>query len=228
MQAQSPAGNDTTEATRLTNILGRRAIEKLYAKRQAPVVFPMGQKWDQLYPFVGRTIGNLPLAYLEFGVYRGRSMQKMAEIFGHEDARFVGFDCFEGLPEDWWKLRKGAFSTAGEAPAVDDSRVSFVKGYFQNTLPGFMSTFRVGKPILVHFDADLYSSTLFLLTTLWHHIPEYHFIFDEFWPDEATAMYDFSQAYPVTFEFLASTARAEDTSRPCQLFGRMKNIAYQP
>jgi hypothetical protein len=188
----------------------------------------MGQKWDQLYPFVGRTIGNQPLIYLEFGVFRGRSMQKMTEIFGHEDARFFGFDCFEGLPEKWGTLRKGAFSTAGEKPLLDDQRVSFVKGYFQNTLPHFMAKFRAGGPVLVHFDADLYSSTLFLLTTLWHNIAEYHFIFDEFWPDEATALYDFSQAYPVSFDFLASTARARDTARPCQLFGHMKNTVYQP
>jgi hypothetical protein len=39
---------------------------------------------------------------------------------------------------------------------------------------------RQTHPLPEHFDADLYSSTLFLLSSLWLHLPEYFFIFDEF------------------------------------------------
>jgi O-methyltransferase len=225
-QSKRKIGLDKTPDLR--HRLGRRANQTLYLPRPAPVIFPVRKKMTMLYPFAGETIGDVAVTYLEFGVYRGDSMRKMAQIFTHADARFVGFDSFEGLPEAWGDKAPGTFSTDGEPPLTDDSRISFVKGYFQNSLPQFLSTFKFRAPTLVHYDADLYSSTLFLLTSLWHHIPEYYFIYDEFVPDEATAMYDFTTAYPVEFEFLACTARAETQDRPSQLFGRMKNIPLQP
>jgi len=80
--------------------------------------------------------------------------------------------------------------------------------------------------VLVHFDADIYSATLFLLTTLWHHIPAYHFMFDEFVPSEVVALYDFSLAYPVDIEFLATLS--DEHGQPGQVFGRLRNTAYRP
>ena len=51
-------------------------------------------------------------------------------------ARFVGFDSFEGLPEDWRpSTPRGWFKTTGP-PAIDDARVSFVTGWFDETLLG--------------------------------------------------------------------------------------------
>ena len=66
----------------------------------------------------------------------------------------------------------------------------------------------------MHFDADLYSSTLFLLTTLWHSLPQYHFFFDEFVPDEVVAMRDFLAAYPAEFEFIAAVEDVVDLDSP--------------
>jgi hypothetical protein len=96
----------------------------------------------------------------------------------------------------------------------------------QNTLPQFLATEKPGGSVLVQFDADVYSATLFLLTTLWHHIPAYYFMFDEFVPSEVVAFYDFSLAYPVEVEFLA--ARSDEYAQPGQVFGRLRNTAYQP
>jgi hypothetical protein len=220
---ESPAA-----APPLSHALLRRALETLYVPRRAPVTFVWGEKWDRFYPHVGEVLGNRPLTYLEFGVYRGKSMQFMAAMFADASARFFGFDSFEGLPENWENLRKKAFSTDGNAPSVSDPRICFVKGYFQNTLPHFLSETSLTGPVLVHFDADLYSSTLFLLTTLWHHVPEYHFIFDEFSSDEAVALHDFHMAYPVEFEFLAALGPEKNRNRPTQLFGHMKRVAYRP
>ena len=155
-------------------------------------------------------------------------MRKMTRLFTNADARFFGFDSFQGLPEDWIEKQKEHFSTEGKAPNIRDPRVNFVTGYFQNTVPDFLSSHRFQTPVLVQFDADIYSATLFLLTTLWHHIPEYYFLFDEFFPDEAVAMYDFALAYPVEFRFLACSAPDANPKRPSKVFGHMKRVAYTP
>ncbi len=124
-----------------------------------------------LYNFVRDTLSDGPITYLEFGVFRGDSIRRMSKLFTHPDSRFVGFDSFEGLPEDWGANRpQGHFTTEGQIPLIPDSRVSFVKGYFQNTLPGFLATPRRNVPTLIHFDADLYSSTLFLLSMFWNEL----------------------------------------------------------
>jgi hypothetical protein len=63
------------------------------------------------------------------------------------------------------------------------------------------------------------------MTALWHHIPEYYFLFDEFPNDEATAMFDFVSAYPVEYSFIACSNDAERNDIPQQVFGRLKNVA---
>ena len=161
--------------------------------------------------------------FLEFGVFRGYSISYFADRLRHRDSRFVGFDSFEGLPESWVGYERGTFSTAGEMPRCRDSRVSFVKGWFQDTVPGFLRTDNnlVGNhgPVLVHFDADLFSSTLFLLTTLWHSVPSYHFVFDEFMGHELRAWCAFREAYPVTATFLAYDIQ---DGYPCRVLGTLQ------
>jgi len=220
---ETKAGERITPEARLRNMLRKRALDALYLPRPAPTVFPDKQRFTNLYPFMAETIGaDVPITFLEFGVWRGASIKRMAELFTNPDARFIGFDSFEGLPEAWGIRPAGTFSVEGNQPQIADPRVSFVKGYFQNSLPGFLADYTHRSPVLVNLDADLYSSTLFLLTTLWHHIPEYWFVFDEFPNDEAAAMYDFTAAYPVDFEFIACTSPGDGNALPQQLFGRMK------
>lgn len=110
-----------------------------------------------------RVTGNKPL-YLEFGVYEGGSIRWWAENLSDPDAQFIGFDSFEGLPEDWNHERgKGAFAVNG-APAIDDERVSFVKGWFDDTLSGFEVPDH--NQLVVNIDCDLYSSTVVVLDRL--------------------------------------------------------------
>jgi len=207
------------------NVLIDRAIRELYQPNPAQTLVPRGRK-AELYDIAARTIGDCPITYLEFGVHKGWSMQHMSTRFTHPDATFVGFDSFEGLPEAWGPLMPGHFSTDGATPPTADSRIRFVKGWFQNSVPGFLRASKSNGPVLIHFDADLYSSTLFLMTTLWHYIPDYYFLFDEFTPLEVVAMYDFARGYPVAFEFTACTVDERD--RPLQIFGRLRNADYQP
>jgi hypothetical protein len=201
----------------------KEAMASIYVPRPVSEVVPR-QARDQLYDFAARTLGDVPVRYLEFGVAGGKSMRMMTERFTHLDARFFGFDCFEGIPEYWKDKPVGSFSMQGKVPVMTDTRVSLIRGYFQDSLPDFISTFEcpATSPVLVHYDADLYSSTLFILSTLWHRIREYHFLFDEFMSDEIIAFHDFAQAYPVDVEFLCGTAQ----NFPTQLFGRLKRRTF--
>jgi len=153
-------------------------------------------------------------------------MSRMVERFPHPGARFVGFDSFEGLPEDWaqagGRKERGFFSTGGQIPTISDPRVSFEKGWFQDTLPPFLAAHDLSgtTPILVHYDADFYSSTLFVLCMLWPATSGYYFIFDEFMGDELLALDDFSRTFPVELEFLCSAGEY-----PVKVFGRMRRIS---
>jgi hypothetical protein len=126
---------------------------------------------------------NVPVDYLEFGVFQGWSMKQWLEINTHGDSRFVGFDTFTGLPESWMKGRPaGHFNVNGNLPDLHDSRLRFVRGLFQETLPGFIRTFRNERQLVVHIDCDLYSSTLFCLASLHPYMPPGTIlIFDEFY-----------------------------------------------
>jgi hypothetical protein len=200
------------------------AITHIYAAKEPPEEARVLAR-GELYDFARAQLGDLPITYLEFGVRHGRSMSRIMSRFTHPDARFYGFDSFEGLPEQWTKMRPGTFSTDGNFPNITDPRAKFVKGWFQNTLPEFLSTNALtgAGPLFVHFDADLYSSTLFLLTSLWHVTSEYYFIFDEFMRDEIIAMHDFTRAYPLEYEFFSQTT----TSVYTQIFGRMKRVEFR-
>src|SRR5437764_13094425 len=86
----------------------------------------------QLYDAVAATLGDVPLQYLEFGVFRGRSIAEITKRFSHPEARFFGFDSFEGLPAAWGRAAPETFTTGGAIPAAADPRVSSVKDSFQD------------------------------------------------------------------------------------------------
>lgn len=122
-----------------------------------------------------------PIDYLEFGVARGESIGWWAGKLTHPDTRLVGFDTFQGLPEDWANLPAGSYTTEGQTPQIDDPRVSFRVGLFQATLAPFLESFQGGRRIILHLDADLYNSTLIALMTLSPYLKSGDLlIFDEF------------------------------------------------
>ncbi len=95
--------------------------------------------------------------FLEFGVYRGNSINRLARI--KPNVTFYGFDSFVGLPEHWRAgSRKRAFSIGGALPAVR-ANVKLISGFYADTLPAFVAA-HAGKTIsFMHVDCDLYSST---------------------------------------------------------------------
>jgi hypothetical protein len=99
--------------------------------------------------------------FLEFGVWQGSWLRQMAVV---RDVTFHGFDSFEGLPEPWSIYGKGFFDLKGELPEMP-ANVKLVKGWFHETLPGFLE--RHPEPVsFVHIDCDLYSSTKTVLELL--------------------------------------------------------------
>mgnify|MGYP001210953574 CR=1 FL=1 len=152
------------------------------------------------------------ILFLEFGVHEGYSIKTMASYNTHPDSKFIGFDSFEGLPEDWRNFikvyKKNHFDTNGELPKTDDERIQFVKGWFDHTLPEFLKDFNTNNfsKIVIHLDADLYSSTLYCLVLLSQYFPRMYIIFDELPGEEARALEDFVaiNGGAVTFQGYAS------------------------
>jgi hypothetical protein len=104
--------------------------------------------------------------YLEFGVSKGVSFKWWAENIKDNNSRFFGFDTFTGLPENWGSFRKGDMDNNNEVPKMNDPRCSFYQGLFQQTLPGFLKTYSSPAMKIIHMDADLYTSTIFVLTSI--------------------------------------------------------------
>jgi len=221
------------DAASVSRIRRSQAFDQLfYAK---PSLTAFDDKWD-LHDYAADHIGvSTRVTYLEFGVASGDSLRRAAARFTNPRTSLIGFDSFFGLPEDWYVgsqlervIPRGTFSQHGKLPEFTDDRVSLVPGWFQNTVPEF---FAEQKPdlsdgaVLVHFDADLYSSTLFLLTSIWPHISEYYFLMDDFSHDDIIALHDFTKAYPVSLDWLAHCKNPADV--PTQVYGKMKRVAFQ-
>jgi hypothetical protein len=108
-----------------------------------------------------KEVRNKDGLYLEFGVYKGDSINHFAEA--SPDVIWYGFDSFEGLPEAWTLGAKaGAFSIGGNLPPVR-SNVRLIKGFFEDTLPDFVAQHHSANIVLLHIDCDLYSSTVTIL-----------------------------------------------------------------
>lgn len=146
---------------------------------------------------------------LDLGVYKGGSTRTLARIFS--DQTIHGFDSFEGLPEDWSHVLKGAFGEIkGALPDMPDN-VKLYKGWFEDTLPVWFQQYG-DKPIsLLRVDCDIYSSTKTIFDTVGSQIHSGTWIlFDELigyhgWRQhEYKAFQEFRATRPeLEFEFVA-------------------------
>lgn len=130
---------------------------------------------------INEEIKNQEIDYLEFGVAKGIAFKWWVNKIKNLDCRFYGFDVFTGLPEDFGVMKKHDFDTKGITPKIDDDRVQFISGMFQDSLPTFLNNFNSNRRKVIHMDADLYTSTLFVLTSLYPTLKKNDIvIFDEF------------------------------------------------
>ncbi len=161
-----------------------------------------------LYQFLTENeIKNMAIDYLEFGVSTGLSFRWWTDNIKNSDSRFFGFDTFTGLPEDWGSFKKGDMANNNKIPEINDSRCSFYQGLFQQTLPKFLQTYSSDRTKIIHMDADLYTSTLFVLTSLSHILRKGDIIlFDEFNVPmhEFKAFSEWSKAFYIKYKVLAA------------------------
>lgn len=166
------------------------------------------------------------LIILEFGVYKGHSLRIFSKNISDPNTKFYGFDTFTGLPEKWLEMDKGHFSTDGATPNILDSRISYEIGLFDHTLPKFLETLKkesnLKSNFFIHFDADLFSSTLYVLNKLRDYIPEYYFSFDEFPSDEIRALYTYETLHKSDIEYLFKQ-RNGSSIPAARIFGKLKN-----
>jgi len=166
---------------------------------------------EQLYAAVATRIRPERVLYLEFGVWQGSSMRSWSRLLQNPLTSLHGFDSFEGLPEAWDARRpRGTFSRDGSLPTFEDTRVVLHKGWFNDTLPGFALPDH--ERLVLNLDADLYSSTIFVLHTLAKAIrPGTLLIFDEFCDrlHEMKAFDEFLETTRTHFHFLAGTENLE-------------------
>jgi macrocin-O-methyltransferase TylF-like protien len=171
---------------------------------------------EHLYAHVAdNVIGPRPIAFLEFGVYQGASLRTWTQLDPAAQSEFIGFDSFEGLPEAWVNVRatlgQGSFSTGGTLPVLEDTRVRLVKGWFRDTLPGFLEQFSTDKLLVVHCDADVYSSTLFALCQLDKLLqPGAIVFFDDFSSmlHDFRALEDYTRAFGREYTVLGAAGRS--------------------
>ncbi len=175
--------------TRNFNLL-RRWIAKT---NKTPLLINDFYSWKRDYPkrfklyeavAAEYNLDKKELVYLEFGVASGSSFFWWLKKNTHTDSIFRGFDTFEGLPEDWGGFKKGAMAFSPGEVISDDPRAGFEKGIFQHSLNPFIESNKEllrSKPKLIHLDADLFSSTIFVLSQLYPCINKGDIIlFDEF------------------------------------------------
>ena len=170
-------------------------------------------KWDynRRYPMYKWVIKEERLTgainYMEFGVASGQSFDWFMTQNTDSASRFYGFDTFDGLPEDWGPFKKGAFTNNSELPAIKDSRGRFYKGLFQQTVPGFVKGLNNSRKNVLMMDADLWSATLYALTSLAPYLKKGDIIFfDEFVvpTHEFKAFLDFTESYYINLELVAA------------------------
>jgi hypothetical protein len=135
--------------TYLCKVLSYLEAGHWLASEQARPEMVDGDGWALFEIARRKIVGRAPL-YIEFGVFEGRMMRWWSRNLSQPD------DSFEGLPEDWRAYPAGTFRTNGP-PQIDDSRVSFQIGWFEETLPRF--TVPDHDQLVLNVDCDLYAST---------------------------------------------------------------------
>jgi hypothetical protein len=186
----------------------RARVEKFaFIRDSMPGVPWATSRWEVLETALQQV--TLDGLYAEFGVAHGTSLRFICE---RVPGPVYGFDSFRGLPENWsvqgWR---GSFARLRGAPPALPANATVVPGYFHESLPGFVKSIGDRSMAFLHMDADLYSSTSTVLSTLRDHIvPSTILVFDEYFgypgwarDGEFRAFAEFVQTSGHRFEYLA-------------------------
>lgn len=154
---------------------------------------------------IGLGAVSLSGLYLEFGVFRGSSINYIAKRIG--SAKTIhGFDSFRGLPENW-SGTKFDFDVGGKLPKVPANAILHA-GLFDQSLPQWAEK-NPGDLAFIHVDCDLYASTKIIFDLLGSRIKSGTVIvFDEYfnypgWQEhEFKAFQEFIQSSGLRYEYL--------------------------
>jgi hypothetical protein len=149
--------------------------------------------------------------FAEFGVFTGLSINHIARSLNGTGLRVYGFDSFEGLKEDWhgtW-FPAGAFGVGARLPEVLPN-VTLIKGWFDETLPGFLNDHPDERFAFIHVDSDTFEAATTVLSLLKGRITRGTIIvFDEYlgfpnWRNgEFLAWQNFVKAHSLQYRYLA-------------------------
>jgi len=111
-----------------------------------------------------RAIQTSSMVVVELGVADGSGSIWWLNALGPNLSKLIGCDRFTGLPRDWRGLKAGHFSTGGRVPEIRDSRIDFVVGDVEDTLPDLISQPSFRELIQTHqvvyvFDMDILEPT---------------------------------------------------------------------
>ncbi|MBV5330043.1 MAG: class I SAM-dependent methyltransferase [Chlorobium sp.] len=152
--------------TSIHDILWEKAIlnSALYVEKWLSEAM-LFSKRETLWDYALSCVDNNPGTFLEFGVFNGNSINYFSKRCPNNV--FFGFDSFEGLSEDWkgHHSPKGAFNLDGHRPKVNNN-VTLIKGWFNNTIPKFLSETVTNDIIFVHIDGDTYEAAKTVLNGL--------------------------------------------------------------
>jgi O-methyltransferase len=101
------------------------------------------------------------------------------------------------------------FNSNNQVPIIDDNRIKFYQGLFQQTVPDFLPELNKTNRNVIMMDADLYSATLYALTSLAPFLKKDDIIFfDEFAvpTHEFKAFHDFVQAHYINLQLIAAAS----------------------
>ena len=172
---------------------------------------------------------------LEFGTYNGYSANRL----GLKCRKVYGFDSWKGLPEDWSGVESKGHFALDSLPRVVDN-VELVPGWFNETLEPFLDSHPDLDIGLIHIDCDLYSSTRYVLETLYARgiiRPGLKIIFNEvvnyrgFQDGEIRALYELCRVHGVKFRWLPLIGQVlmpvETNNVVWSNFKRSRKLGYQ-
>ena len=121
--------------------------------------------------------------FLEFGVFKGDSINLFSKTLKKINAEIYGFDSFKGLKDEWMTEEfnpPGTFDLKGNKPKVENN-VKLIDGWVEETTKNFLSK-NSKKIAFIHFDLDTYESTSFVLKSIKNNLqPGTIILFDEFY-----------------------------------------------
>ena len=169
------------------------------------------QEKTDMWNYVARVLNETKSKGLcmEFGVAGGFTINWISDLL--PDYKFVGFDSFIGLKEDWvgHHAAKGAYSQNGLMPRVNVN-VSLVKGWFDETIPKYIKENGIVDLKFIHIDSDTYESAVTVLNELGEYLkPGMFVLFDELlgypnWQNgEFKALYEAQNKYGFNFRYRA-------------------------